>query len=155
MRSGAERRRHRDQPSRAEPSRAQPSLTEPNRTMTEPSDSYDVIVVGGGISGLSAAKLLKSQGLNPVVLEARNRVGGRTFTVQNKETKWVDLGGAYIGPTQNRILRLAREYNVKTYKVNEQEKLVHYVKVSVSGCGVFLLLCRDVFLRSGRPPSVT
>lgn len=51
--------------------------------------------------------------------------------LQNKETKWVDLGGAYIGPTQNRILRLAREYGVKTYKVNEQENLVHYVKVSV------------------------
>ncbi|CAB1437105.1 unnamed protein product [Pleuronectes platessa] len=96
--------------------------------MTAPSNSYDVIVVGGGISGLSAAKLLKSHGLNPVVLEARNRVGGRTFTVQNKETKWVDLGGAYVGPTQNRILRLAKEYNVQTYKVNEQERLVHYVE---------------------------
>ena len=48
---------------------------------------------------------------------------------QNKETKWVDLGGAYIGPTQNRILRLAKEYGVKTYKVNEEESLVHYVKV--------------------------
>lgn len=50
---------------------------------------------------------------------------------QNKQTKWVDLGGAYIGPTQNRILRLAKEYGVKTYKVNEQENLVHYVNVSV------------------------
>ncbi|PWA13769.1 hypothetical protein CCH79_00017135 [Gambusia affinis] len=78
-------------------------------------------------TSLSAAKLLKASGLNPVVLEARNRVGGRTFTVRNKETKWVDLGGAYIGPTQNRILRLAKEYGIKTYKVNEQEHLVHYV----------------------------
>ncbi|KAG7241350.1 hypothetical protein INR49_025716 [Caranx melampygus] len=48
---------------------------------------------------LSAAKLLKAQGLSPVVLEARDRVGGRTFTVRNKETKWVDLGGAYIKHT--------------------------------------------------------
>uniref|UniRef100_A0A7N8Y9I6 Amine oxidase n=1 Tax=Mastacembelus armatus TaxID=205130 RepID=A0A7N8Y9I6_9TELE len=77
---------------------------------------------------LSAAKLLKASGLSPVVLEARDRVGGRTFTARNKETKWVDLGGAYIGPTQNRIFRLAREYGIKTYKVNEQEKQVHYVK---------------------------
>ncbi|KAF3694440.1 Amine oxidase [flavin-containing] [Channa argus] len=100
----------------------------PDSTMTAPSNTYDVIVVGGGISGLCAAKLLKASGLSPVVLEARDRVGGRTFTVQNKQTKWVDLGGAYIGPTQNRILRLAREYGVKTYKVNEQENLVHYVK---------------------------
>ncbi|XP_023806278.1 amine oxidase [flavin-containing] B isoform X2 [Oryzias latipes] len=96
-------------------------------TMTSSSNTYDVIVVGAGISGLSAAKLLKASGLNPVVLEARNRVGGRTFTVRNKETKWVDLGGAYVGPTQNRILRLAKEYDIKTYKVNEQESLVHYV----------------------------
>lgn len=50
--------------------------------------------------------------------------------LQNKETKWVDLGGAYIGPTQNRILRLAKEYGVDTYKVNEKENLVHYVNVS-------------------------
>ncbi|XP_061579249.1 amine oxidase [flavin-containing] [Cololabis saira] len=90
-------------------------------------NTYDVIVVGGGISGLSAAKLLKSSGLNPVVLEARDRVGGRTFTVRNKETKWVDIGGAYVGPTQNRILRLAKEYGIQTYKVNEEESLLHYV----------------------------
>uniref|UniRef100_A0A673L7W9 Amine oxidase n=1 Tax=Sinocyclocheilus rhinocerous TaxID=307959 RepID=A0A673L7W9_9TELE len=72
--------------------------------------------------------LLVESGLNPVLLEARNRVGGRTYTVQNKETKWVDLGGAYIGPTQNRILRIAKQYGVKTYKVNEESSLVHYVK---------------------------
>ncbi|CAL1582569.1 unnamed protein product [Knipowitschia caucasica] len=95
--------------------------------MTAPNSSYDVVVIGAGLSGLSAAKLLKSSGLNPVVLEARDRVGGRTFTVQNKQTKWVDLGGAYVGPTQNRILRLAREYGVQTYKVNETENLVHYI----------------------------
>uniref|UniRef100_A0A8C7CKJ6 Amine oxidase n=1 Tax=Oncorhynchus kisutch TaxID=8019 RepID=A0A8C7CKJ6_ONCKI len=80
-------------------------------------------------SGLSAAKLLKEKGLSPVVLEARDRVGGRTFTVQNEQTKYVDLGGAYVGPTQNRILRLAKECGVKTYKVNEEERLVHYVKI--------------------------
>uniref|UniRef100_A0AAR2JQA2 Amine oxidase n=1 Tax=Pygocentrus nattereri TaxID=42514 RepID=A0AAR2JQA2_PYGNA len=88
------------------------------------------VMVWGGISseGLSAAKLLLESGLNPVVLEARDRVGGRTYTVQNKQTKWVDLGGAYVGPTQNRIFRLAKQYGVKTYKVNEEESLVHYVK---------------------------
>lgn len=56
---------------------------------------------------------------------------GFFFLFQNKETKWVDLGGAYIGPTQNRILRLAKEYGIKTYKVNEKENLVHYIHVSL------------------------
>uniref|UniRef100_A0A8C8IFQ1 Amine oxidase n=1 Tax=Oncorhynchus tshawytscha TaxID=74940 RepID=A0A8C8IFQ1_ONCTS len=93
-------------------------------TLTSPSLSVHSL----SHSGLSAAKLLKEKGLSPVVLEARDRVGGRTFTVRNEQTKYVDLGGAYIGPTQNRILRLAKEYGVETYKVNEEERLVHYVK---------------------------
>uniref|UniRef100_A0AAR2IVF8 Amine oxidase n=1 Tax=Pygocentrus nattereri TaxID=42514 RepID=A0AAR2IVF8_PYGNA len=91
-------------------------------------DSYYCTSVSTFSAGLSAAKLLLESGLNPVVLEARDRVGGRTYTVQNKQTKWVDLGGAYVGPTQNRIFRLAKQYGVKTYKVNEEESLVHYVK---------------------------
>ncbi|XP_015265262.1 PREDICTED: amine oxidase [flavin-containing] A-like [Gekko japonicus] len=82
------------------------------------SNKYDVVVVGGGISGMSAAKLLSESGLNVVVLEARDRVGGRTFTIRNEQVSYVDVGGAYIGPTQNRILRLAKELGIETYKVD-------------------------------------
>ncbi|XP_072901613.1 amine oxidase [flavin-containing] [Hemitrygon akajei] len=92
------------------------------------SSKCDVIVIGGGISGLSAAKLLTESGQKVVVLEARDRVGGRTFTTRNKNVNYVDLGGAYVGPTQNRILRLSKEMGLETYKVNEVERLVHYVK---------------------------
>ncbi|KAM4699696.1 amine oxidase [flavin-containing] A-like [Discoglossus pictus] len=91
-------------------------------------DEYDVIVIGGGISGLSAAKLLVESGLKVVVLEARDRVGGRTHTIRNKEVQYVDVGGAYVGPTQNRILRVAKELDVKTYKVNVDQRLIYYVK---------------------------
>lgn len=92
------------------------------------SNRCDVIVIGGGISGLSAAKLLTESGQKVVVLEARDRVGGRTFTTRNNNVKYVDLGGAYVGPTQNRILRLSKEMGLETYKVNEVEHLVYYVK---------------------------
>ncbi|XP_050792564.1 amine oxidase [flavin-containing] A [Gopherus flavomarginatus] len=92
------------------------------------SQKCDVLVVGAGISGMSAAKVLAESGLNVVVLEARDRVGGRTFTVRNKQVIYVDVGGAYIGPTQNRILRLAKELGIETYKVNVAERFIHYVK---------------------------
>ena len=43
---------------------------------------------------------------------------------QNDKCKWVDLGGAYVGPTQNRLLRLSRELGIKHYLVNERQYLV-------------------------------
>ena len=57
--------------------------------------SVEVVVIGGGISGLCAAKLLSLEhGVSVVVLEARNRVGGRTNTVEDPKFKYADLGGA-------------------------------------------------------------
>lgn len=85
----------------------------------------DVIVIGGGISGLCAAKLLALEhGVSVVILEARNRVGGRTNTLEDPKFKYVDLGGAYVGPTQNRILRVAKELGIETYKVYSQGSVV-------------------------------
>uniref|UniRef100_A0A670Z319 Amine oxidase n=1 Tax=Pseudonaja textilis TaxID=8673 RepID=A0A670Z319_PSETE len=95
--------------------------------MSSDHNKCDVIVIGGGISGLSAAKLLYDSGLDVVVLEAQDRVGGRTYTVRNKHVKYVDLGGAYVGPTQNRVLRLSKELGLETYKVNEVEHLIDHV----------------------------
>ncbi|XP_066267398.1 amine oxidase [flavin-containing] B-like isoform X4 [Branchiostoma lanceolatum] len=88
----------------------------------------DVVVIGAGISGLCAAKLLHETGLDVHVLEARDRVGGRTYTTRDPSYGYVDLGGAYVGPTQDRILRLAKELDLKLYKVNEKERTVSYLE---------------------------
>jgi monoamine oxidase len=78
---------------------------------------HDVIVIGAGFSGLAAAQHLRSCGADVVVLEARDRVGGRSRTLDPGGPAFVDLGAGYVGPTQDAIVRLASSVGVKTYKV--------------------------------------
>jgi monoamine oxidase len=75
----------------------------------------DVCVVGAGFAGLAAAWRLKQAGLRVVVLEARNRVGGRSWTVTMKDGAFVDYGGQWVGPTQDAILALIKEMGGETY----------------------------------------
>ncbi len=74
----------------------------------------DVIVVGAGFSGLTAARQLHRQGLRVLVLEARDRVGGRTMagTIAGLT---VDLGGMWVGPTQTALIALADEFGVERF----------------------------------------
>jgi len=76
---------------------------------------YDVIVVGAGLAGLTAARTLAAQGKKVKVLEARGRVGGRTFSKEVGGAV-VDVGGQWIGPTQDKLAKLARDVGVKTFK---------------------------------------
>jgi monoamine oxidase len=69
----------------------------------------DVVVVGAGASGLTAARDLVKAGLSVVVLEARDRVGGRLFKKDILAGGWVDLGAQWVGPTQTRALALIKE----------------------------------------------
>ncbi len=57
----------------------------------------DVCVVGAGYAGLTAAYRLKQAGRKVIVLEARNRVGGRSLTADLKGGGWIDLGGQWVG----------------------------------------------------------
>lgn len=87
----------------------------------------DVCVVGAGYAGLTAALRLHQQGLTVVVLEARDRLGGRIWTQHLSAGSPVDRGGAWLAPRHDAIFALTREFAVPTYKtwVKGSHLLVH------------------------------
>lgn len=88
----------------------------------EPSDgalptiTVDVAVVGAGLTGLSAARKLKAAGRSVHVIEADERVGGRVWTVKASDGTPLNWGATFVGPTQTKVLALAKELGVSTYK---------------------------------------
>lgn len=73
----------------------------------------DVIVVGGGLSGMNAARRLTAKGQRVIVLEAREEVGGRTKTVEVNGHRF-DVGGQWTGPGQPRMYALIDELGLTT-----------------------------------------
>jgi len=103
-----------------------PSVAWPKRAAAAGARGVDVVIVGAGLSGLAAGRRLVRHGVSVAVLEARDRVGGRTWTVQRNGT-FVDVGGQFIGPTQTRIVALAKATGVKSFEpFNEGENLFDY-----------------------------
>ena len=87
--------------------------------MTEQLEA-DVAIVGAGLAGLAAARKLSAAGLRPLVLEARDRVGGRILNEEIGAGKVVEVGGQWIGPGQERIAALAAELGVGTFPTHDQ-----------------------------------
>jgi monoamine oxidase len=90
--------------------------------------TVDVVVVGAGLAGLSAARALIAQDKTVVVLEARDRVGGRVHgrTLSDGETV-VEVGGQWIGPGQHRMIRLSNELGLETFPTyNEGDNLLRF-----------------------------
>ena len=76
----------------------------------------EVAIVGAGLAGLTAARELTKAGHEVCVLEARDRVGGRTLNHRVSKGVIAEAGGEYIGPTQTHIAALAKQVGVKTFK---------------------------------------
>ena len=81
-----------------------------------PDVDADCIVVGAGLAGLAAARALVAGGASVLVVEARDRVGGRTLNADIGDGKVVEAGGQWIGPTQHRVNALVRELGLETFK---------------------------------------
>ncbi|MVM29858.1 FAD-dependent oxidoreductase [Spirosoma sp. HMF4905] len=99
--------------------------------MSESTSPYDVLVIGAGYAGLTAMHELRKAGKNVLLLEARDRVGGRVWTKRFDDGAYVDLGGAWIGPTQDRLYALAREFGVETFKTYDEGKSTQFFRGQV------------------------
>ena len=88
-------------------SQAAPGPPQPRRV--------DAIIVGAGMAGLAAARTLRRSGKKVVVVEARDRVGGRV-KAGKLAGHTIDLGGMWVGPSQTRLLDLLREYHIATMR---------------------------------------
>jgi len=86
----------------------------------------DVIVIGAGLAGLTAATAVQKAGPSVVVLEARDRVGGRTYDVEVAEGVVVELGGEWTGPGQTRVQALAKELGMKLFPAYAEGKNLYY-----------------------------
>ncbi|MFG1959495.1 flavin monoamine oxidase family protein [Nonomuraea sp. NPDC049028] len=73
-----------------------------------------VVVVGAGLAGLTAATDLVASGVEVTVLEARERVGGRTHGIEVAPGVWVDAGAAYLGDRHTALTALLAELDLKT-----------------------------------------
>ncbi len=92
----------------------------------------DVIVVGAGLAGLTAARAIRKAGRSVLVVEARNRVGGRVVNHHLDGGVVAELGAEYVGPTQDRILALAKELRVDTFPTFDEGDNVYFVDGSRS-----------------------
>lgn len=98
------------------PARAQPAAD---------NDVLDVAIIGAGLAGLTAARdLSRADHLTFVVLEASERVGGRTLNLDLGNVYVSEAGGQWIGPGQTAIADLARELNVGTFPTYYEGKTV-------------------------------
>ncbi|MET8953385.1 NAD(P)/FAD-dependent oxidoreductase [Streptomyces sp. NPDC004533] len=94
---------------------------------------YDVIVVGAGYAGVTAARELKDKGLKTLILEARGRIGGRTWT-SDYAGQLIELGGGAVDPKQPNVWAEAKRYNIAT--VADGESIDNYVLPSGNGFAV-------------------
>jgi monoamine oxidase len=87
-------------------------------------ETADVLVVGAGLAGLTAARDIAAAGRCVLVLEARDRVGGRIVNEEIGDDKVVEMGGQWAGPTQDKVYAAAKELGIAAFPTYDSGKSV-------------------------------
>jgi monoamine oxidase len=97
----------------------------PKRSASGTNRSADVVIVGAGFAGLTAARNIRRAGRSVVVVEARNRVGGRVWNHDLGGGHVSERGGTFVGPTQGRLLALASALKIGTFPTYDEGNNVY------------------------------
>src|SRR5579862_3017725 len=94
----------------------------------DPPREVDVVVVGAGLAGLTAATDVHRSGRSVLVLEARQRVGGRCFSrsIGKHASDVANMGATFVGPTQHRIQATMRSLGISKFPVYANGNLIWY-----------------------------
>ena len=103
-----------------------PAAAKPKRHRHKKRRDRDVAIVGAGLAGLTAAREIMRAGHSVIVLEARDRVGGRMLNQPIPGGDISERGATFAGPTQDHILALAQEYGVDTFPTYDDGNNVYY-----------------------------
>ncbi|PVH96205.1 FAD/NAD(P)-binding domain-containing protein, partial [Periconia macrospinosa] len=76
----------------------------------------DVAIIGAGLSGLTTARYLLAGGKSVLVLEARDRVGGKVFNRQLRNGGITEVGAEFVGPAQDKLLQMITELGLTTFR---------------------------------------
>lgn len=98
-------------------------------TEQQPVVERDVVIIGAGPAGMMAAHTVKKAGKSVAVLEARDRVGGRTWNGRVLDDKgkdhFIEIGGQWISPDQTRLIALVEELDLNTFPRYREGKSVY------------------------------
>jgi monoamine oxidase len=94
------------------------------KTTRKEGELYDAVIIGAGLSGLTAARRLAQANKKILVLEAQDRVGGRTWSQPIGQADFIDVGGQWIGKGHDRMYQLVAEAGLKTFPTFIQGKSI-------------------------------
>lgn len=97
------------------------------------SSNVKVVIIGGGFSGLAAAFQLKKKGISFVILESRNRIGGRVFSHQMSDDLVIELGGEWVGNSHTRMQELCQEFGLPLENNQLDTHLIYKEQYSPAG----------------------
>src|SRR3954471_7084285 len=102
------------------------ALAAKKKKKRKPTRYVDVVVVGAGLAGLTAARQLVAAGKKVVVIEADKRVGGRVLNIDIGGGHITEGGAEFIGETQDHIAKLAKDLGLKTFKTYNHGNNLYY-----------------------------